>query len=178
MPSAVHWHDIRANRPHRSLQRLSSPPAISHSRFELFQPHTRGRFAQRISRLGPPFIHVVSDVVALYHGQPDWTKLNRDKQGLERLCNTQTYLEVRLHALHQSTSDNPLISYTITAVLCGYAFWTDVWNAARIPRGLSTQSLYHVRCWQSIGCSYDDEHLYRLVRVGKAFAIDIHVRPR
>ena len=118
----------------------------------------------------------MSDVAALYRDQLDWTKLNRDKQGLESVCNTQAYLEGRLHELRQSTSDNLLISCTIAAFLCVYAFWTDVWNAALIPRGLSTQLLYHLRCWQSVESQHDDGLFCWLVHVGKAFAIDTHVR--
>ena len=118
---------------------------------------------------------IVSDVAALYHCRSECLKSNRDGQGLDTLCNTQALLEGQLHELRQSTSDDLLISCVIAAFLCVYAFWTSVWNSALIPRGLSTQLLHHVRCWQRIEPQHDDDLLFWLVHIGKTFAIDPHV---
>lgn len=99
-----------------------------------------------------------------------------NRHGLEKLCNTQADLEGRLHELRQSTSDDMVVSCIIAAFLCVYAFWTDVWNSALIPRCLSRQLLHHVRRWQVDEPLHDQDLLFWLLQIGKAFAIDAHVR--
>ena len=133
-------------------------------------------FARRASRLGRHFICIVSDVAALNRYQSVSVKLNSLGQDLEKMGNTQALLEGRLHELRQSTSDDLLISCIIAAFLCVYACWTSIWNSALIPRGLSTQLLHHIRCWQRVEPLHDDDLLFWLVHIGKAFAMDTHVR--
>lgn len=95
---------------------------------------------------------------------------------MQRLCNTQADLEGRLHGLRQRTSDDMQISCIIAAFVCVYAFWTDIWSSALIPRVLSSQLLYHVCRWSrsSYGCE-NDIFTWALF-IGKAFAVDAQVR--
>lgn len=138
--------------------------------------HAPGGFICRSSRLGDEFLRLISDVAALYHPRIQWLKVNAQSGELEKLCNTQADLEGRLHELRQSTSDDMVISCIIAAFLCVYAFWTDIWDSALIPRELSKQMLHHIRSWQENDRQHDDGLLFWLANVGKAFAVDPHVR--
>lgn len=94
---------------------------------------------------------------------------------MQSLCNTQADLEGRLHGLRQRTSDDMQISCIIAAFLCVYAFWTDIWSSALIPRILSAQLLYHVRRWNDLSNVSQDDILVWALYIGKAFAVDAHV---
>lgn len=134
-------------------------------------------FVSRSSRLGKDFMRLISHVAALYHPQVQELKANSHNAELEKLNNTQADLEGQLHELRQRTSDNMVIACIIAAFLCVYAFWTDIWNSALIPREMSKQMLYHIRRWQeNESIQYDDDPSFWLVHVGRAFAIDPHVR--
>lgn len=95
---------------------------------------------------------------------------------MQRLCNTQADLEGRLHGLRERTSDDMQISCIIAAFMCVYAFWTDIWSSALIPRVLSAQLLYHVRRWHRSSYQCQDDIFTWALYIGKAFAVDVQVR--
>lgn len=138
--------------------------------------HTPRGFRRESSRLGETFMRLVSDAAALYHPEIQRLKSDSHEGGFEKLCNTQAKLEGQLHELRQSTSDDLAISCIIATFLCVYGFWTDIWNSALIPRELSKQILHHIHRWQESEDQCDAALLCWLVNIGKAFAIDPHVR--
>ena len=119
---------------------------------------------------------ILFDVIALYSRRTSLLDIDGQHESPELLDGMQADIEGRLHDLRRSTSDELLISCTIATFLCVFGFWTAVWNAALIPRCLSTQLLHHVRCWPESDRTGHDELLCWVLHVGKAFAIDAHVR--
>jgi len=129
-----------------------------------------------VDRLGDEFTCIVTEVAALYYGRSGWLEQYRHEDGMQRLCNTQADLEGRLHGLRQRTFDDMQISCIIAAFLCVYAFWTDIWSSALIPRVLSAQLLHHVRRWKRSSYESQDGIFTWVWYVGKAFAVDARVR--